>query len=155
MAEIPNVDSTSTWSDRIDLAVASWLGQVSFSADLMHSLPLRVKLDRVFKDAGVRDLVVENDRLQVFESVATDLQIENERLEHERNFLQRELGFKNTMKAENQRLREDGYREGFDCGFTTAMAAVRQAIERDLAIHENMEIMRGRRPSEALAGDTE
>ncbi len=31
---------------------------------------------------------------------------ENQRLEHERNFLQRELGFKNTMRAENQRLRE-------------------------------------------------
>ncbi len=62
---------------------------------------------------------------------------------------------RDALLAKNQRLREDGYREGFDCGFTTAMAAVRQAIERDLAIHENMEIMRGRRPSEALAGDTE
>jgi hypothetical protein len=31
---------------------------------------------------------------------------ENQRLTHERDFLQRELGFKNTLRQENQRLRD-------------------------------------------------
>jgi hypothetical protein len=46
-----------TWKERIDKAVASWNGEVSFSAEIMNELPLEIKLDRVFKDAGVRNLI--------------------------------------------------------------------------------------------------
>ncbi len=42
--------------------------------------------------------------------------------------------------------REQGYREGYDMGFKQAMGAVRDAVERELRVHENMETMRGRRP---------
>lgn len=52
-----------TWKERIDKAVASWNGEVSFSRDVMDELPLEIRLDRVFKDAGVRDLIVENQQL--------------------------------------------------------------------------------------------
>ena len=42
-------------------------------------------------------------------------------------------------------LLEEKYREGYDRGFGQAMGAVRQGIDRELRVHQNMEIMRGRR----------
>ncbi len=41
---------------------------------------------------------------------------------------------------------ERGYREGYHMGFTQAMEAVRDSVRRELRVHENMEIMRGRGP---------
>ncbi len=63
---------------------------------------------------------------------------ENQRLEHERDFLQRELGFKNTQRQEIQRLRD-------------ALAGIaRWTNPKTDTLEEVIEYAR-----EALAGDAE
>lgn len=47
-----------TWADRIRTAAASWTR--------WNLLPLEPRLDRVFKESGVRDLVVEREMLAGF-----------------------------------------------------------------------------------------
>lgn len=49
-----SLTAAPTWSERIANAVAAWM--------YWHDLPSGARMDRAFKESGVRDLVVERDR---------------------------------------------------------------------------------------------
>ncbi len=95
--------------------------------------------------------------IQEAEAALVALLAENQRLEHERNFLQRELGFKNTQRQEIQRLRDalDGTRE--DLAMLDAIVSHRQRCDEpdDPGCERCVVDSALARLREALAGDAE